>query len=363
MLPSSLITTQYYNQFIPLIILITIGYISKRKGLFTQEAIKPFNELVVKFALPSLIFINLVSVDLTRYQNVIWNLIFTGLFAGIITGLITFLIFRKYPHTKKFSLIIPTMMGQTAFMGYPIINGIGGENGLIAAILYDISTYIIFSLLKIILVATSKEESNKIKFNDKIKPLVKSIISTPVIWAILFGIFFGFGKSYENEIIPTFVKNYIIHLPKDYFLIYNVIEHVLKYLGDVSTPLIMILLGITIDFKGLLNNLKITTIISSIKLILLPVITFIIYLLISMRSTIDINQPVILIEAAMPCALISLNLGISYDLDTKLISDCIVVSLIFSIVTVFILSMLLDSNYLNNSELVLQFKNYLINQF
>jgi predicted permease len=315
-------TFDYLVPFIPLVILILIGYISKKLGLFGEKAIKPFNKIIVTFALPCLVFTRLYDVNDVSLFYFIPNLAFIGLGAGIIIGIITFLIFRKYSHTKKFSLILPAMMGQTEFMGYPIVIGLGllgilGDDGVIIAIFYNISTYIIFSLLKIILTVTSNDESNQIGSKDKIKQIIKSIITMPMIWAILLGIIFSLNLFSLN-----------LHIIPDPLL------RVFKYLGYLATPLAMILLGIILDFKGIQTNFKIATVVSSIKLILFP---FMVYILSTLLNLPINQQMIILIESAMPCALISLNLGIAHDMDYKLISDNIIVSVLFSTITIFII--------------------------
>jgi predicted permease len=312
----------YINSFVPLSILIAIGYVSKKKGLFSQEAIKPFNKIIITFALPCLVFTKLYDASDSFFSN-IPNLVFIGLIGGFATGLVTFLIFRKYSYTKKFSLILPVMMGQTAFMGYPIVLGTWGNEGLVTAILYDISTYIIFSILKIILTINSKDKSNHIEskninskaeytqIKDKIKQIIKSIISLPILWAIFFGIIFALSNIKLNEYLSPF-----------------------KFLADLTSPMVMILLGLTLDFNGIRENFKIATVVSLIKLVLFPLVTFIMANLLNLSS----NMPSItVVEAAMPCALISLSLGIDHDMDYKLISDCIILSTIYSMITIFVL--------------------------
>jgi predicted permease len=300
----------FTNSFIPLVILIFIGYFSKKLWILDQEDIKPFNKLIVTLALPCLVFTKLYSANTSFFSNIL-SLAFVGFIGAIITGTITFLIFRKYSYTKKFSLILPVMMGQTAFMGYPIVLGTWGDEGLVIAILYDISTYIIFSLLKIILTVTSKDESNHIESKDKIKQIIKSIISLPILWAILLGIIFSLNKI---SIIPF--------------------GPVFKYLADLTSPMVMILLGLTLDFKGIRENFKVGAVVSLIKLVLFPLAVFIISTILNLSP--DMIK-ISVVEAAMPCALISLSLGIDHDMDYKLISDCIIISTVFSIITIFVL--------------------------
>jgi predicted permease len=289
--------------------MILVGYISKRMGILKSEDVKPLNKIIINIALPSLVFIGLYVADLSDIQN-LFSLTLLGLVAGVATGLITFLIltYKKIPWSKKWSLIFPVMMGQTAFLGYPIVIGIWGIENLTLAIIYDISTYIIFASLNTILIIQSNNGLNQ----KNVINAIKKVIYLPVLWAIFLGITLNLSHINIGPIITN-----IVH-----------------YFADGTVLLVMILTGLSLDPGGIRKNFKIVTLISIFQLVLLP---FIVFVCGSVMGLHDLKLWISIVEATMPCAIIALALSVDHDLDYGITSDCIVMSTIFSFVTIPIL--------------------------
>ena len=69
---------------------------------------------------------------------------------------------------------------------------------------------------------------------------------------------------------------------------------------------------------------------SAMKLMILPAITF---LIAKMLGIVDLQFKVLIIESAMPSAMLALLLAITYDLDYELTSDCIFINTVISLIT------------------------------
>jgi auxin efflux carrier (AEC) len=316
----------YINAFIPLVAIIFLGYFAKRIGILSLEDVKPLNNIVFKIALPCLIFTSLYSANLSDIPYIL-DLTLTGLIGGVVTGLIAFLIltYKKIAWSKKWSLILPVTMGQTAFLGYPLIKGIWGKEALVMGEFYDISTWIIFVALNIILVywinnGVNKENVigtdktvhdgylNKDGVNKKnVISVVKKVISLPILWAVAFGIILN-----------------LIHFDIG---MDSTAGEVLNFFKNIGPAIVMVLLGLTLDFNRLRENFKILTGISIIKLVVFPFIVFICVYVMGLQG---IRFDVPIVQSIMPCAIIALALSIEYDLDHKLTSDCIIISMILS---------------------------------
>jgi auxin efflux carrier (AEC) len=312
--------TTFINVFIPLVLMILVGYISKRIGILKSEDVKPLNKIVVNIALPSLVFVGLYHANLSHISSM-FSLTLLGLVACFATGTITFLIltYKKIPWSKKWSLMLPVMMGQTAFLGYPIVKGIWGDQGLALAVIYDISTYTIFAVLNTILTIQTHRGSNQktIQSNDgsnqkNVINAIKKVIYLPILW----GIFLG------------------ITLNLFYVKIGPVISSVVNHFSEGTVLIVMILTGLSLDPGGIRKNFKMVTLISMFQLILLPFIVFVCGSVIGLH---DLKLWVPIVEAAMPCAIIALALSVEHDLDYNITSDCIVMSTIFSLITIPIL--------------------------
>jgi predicted permease len=76
------------------------------------------------------------------------------------------------------------------------------------------------------------------------------------------------------------------------------------------------------------------SLVSIIKLVINPIIAIGIFYLLGING---FEFTIGIIQSAMPCAMFTLAFAIDYDLDVKLSSDCIIISMIISLITLPIL--------------------------
>jgi len=288
------------STIVVILIMIFLGYFLKRISLLNISDIDVLNKLVINVALPCLVFYSLYSADLSKISSfAIMPVI--SIIVGIISGLIVFitLSLKKYSKKEKWSVITPVVIGNTGFLGFPIILGVFGQTALIKAIFYDIGTLIMFLSLSILLMAN---------FGGTLKVIVKRILGFPPLWATILGISFNF-----------------LNIP-----IGGVLEEVVGYLAAVTIPIIMISLGVSLRFDGLKNNLKVISLGTVVKLLIAPTIAFI---LVNLLGLSGMEYTIAIVEAAMPSAMLTLVLALNYNLDYNLASDYVVVTTIFSLIT------------------------------
>ena len=118
----------------------------------------------------------------------------------------------------------------------------------------------------------------------------------------------------------------------------SIAPQILTYLSGAAVPLIMISLGLSLEASSLKNYFKEAVVVSSIKLILAPLIALVIVVILGISG---LNGKVIIAEAAMPAAMLSLVLAITYELDIKAVSACIFLSTVLSMITLPIIITLL----------------------
>ena len=288
------------NTMLTILVMVLLGYLVKRIKILEFSDVDKINKLVIYITMPAMIFMVLYSSDMSLLPKLsIMPLVGVGI--GAVTGLITFtvLTIKKFPKVKKWSIVITTALGNTAFLGFPVILGIFGNEGLIRAIFYDIASLLTFLSLSIILM---------INFGGTLKEVIKKVLSFPILWAVILGV----SLNYLNITIGEVASN------------------VLNYLGAAAIPLIMISLGVSLDFESLKDNFKISTMASFFKLIVSPIIGVFIAILVGLSGT---EYTIAIVESAMASGMLNLTLAITYKLDVKLTSDCIFLSLLFSFIT------------------------------
>jgi auxin efflux carrier (AEC) len=293
---------------IAIILLILVGYISKRIGLLKYEDSITLNKIVVNIAIPSLIFLAMYTADLSNIKVLI-PITLICIVTGSLSGLLVYLfsIARGYSKETKWSLVGTSTLFNSGFLGYPVVLGIFGASGLVRAVFYDMGSTILFLCLGILFI---------IIFEGKYTSIIRRTFLFPPIWGIILGI------------IANFMHLNIGVLPLN----------VLQYLSGAAIPIIMISLGISLEVGGLKNYLGAASFVSFVRLAVSPVIAVsIIYIL----GLTGLESTVTIIEAGMPSAMLSLVLAASYDLDIKAAAACIFLSTVLSMISLPILIYLL----------------------
>jgi len=283
-----------------IIIMIGLGYFLKRIDFLSEKDIDPFNKIVMYILLPCMIFHALYSADLSLISK-LGILPLVILASSVVTGIVSFFILKqlKLDDITLWSVLVTVMIANTAFMGYPVTLGIFGQEGFLRAIFCDIATLCIFLILSFVLI---------IKFGGTVKTAVKKITFFPPLWAVILGLVFNF-----------------INIP-----IGPVIDNTVNYLGQGAIPLIMIALGLSIDFSAIKRSKSMIVFTSIMKLMFFPIVAFVVA---TQLGLVDLQFKISIVEAAMPAGMMSLLLAITYKLDYELTSDCILINTVISLIT------------------------------
>ena len=290
------------------VLMIGLGYVLKRIDFLSEKDIDSFNKIVMYILMPCMIFHAIFSADLDLLSK-LGILPLVILASSIVTGTVSYVILSRLglEERKLWSVLVTVMIANTAFMGYPVTLGIFGQEGFLRAIFCDIATLCIFLLLSFVLI---------LKFGGTVKSAVKKIAFFPSLWAVILGLVFNWFN------IP----------------IGPVLDNTVTYLGQGAIPLIMITLGLSIDFSALSRSRPMIVFTSIMKLAFFP---FIAFLIVSHLGFVDLQFTVTIVEAAMPSGMMSLLLAISYKLDHELTSDCILINTVISLITLPIILMLI----------------------
>lgn len=291
-----------------IIIMIGLGYFLKRIDFLSEKDIDPFNRIVMYILMPCMIFHAIYSADLSLLPK-LGILPFIILASSFATGIVSYFILKrlKLDDITLWSVLVTVMIANTAFMGYPVTLGIYGADGFLRAIFCDMATLCIFLILSFVLI---------LKFGGTVKTAVRKIALFPPLWAVVLGLGFNF-----------------LNIP-----IGPVIDNTVNYLGQGAIPLIMIALGLSIDFSALSRSKSMIAFTSVMKLAFFPFVAFIIA---SKIGLVDLQYSISVIEAAMPSGMMSLLLAITYKLDYELTSDCILINTVISLITLPAIIMLL----------------------
>lgn len=279
-------------------LMILLGYFLKKTNVLKQSDLITLTDIVIYVCLPCMIFINLYNADISHDMLMLPVL---GLILNIVLALIAFCYCKARGYSTKttWTIILAASMMNTGFIGYPVSLGVFGNSGLLNAIFFDLSTTILFISYGIILVK---------RFGGNRKEVFMNAVKFIPVWAVIFALIFNI---FNIPLIP-------------------IAENILTYFGDATIALIMLALGLSLDFRGIGKNISDSLVVSVLKLVVSPVI---IYLLLGLANIGGMAFNVAILEAGMSTAMNALVLSIMYDLDSDLMASLIFTNIILSLFT------------------------------
>lgn len=225
--------------------------------------------------------------------------------------------------TEKRALVMWMMLifGSTTFFGLPIIKILmsNGENGVIAANIWNIPYRIFLYSFAFMVMAGLKFDKSNIKQSAKtalLNPIVIATFTGLILWLTqLIPGASNFGENFKKGENGWF--NFNNTMP----YIYTPINTV----GGLSSPLVWLSIGITLASSSLLSAVKDkwVWIFSFQKLVLIPLLVFFIMLaLVSSKIvTIDVAKSMV-IFAAVPPATVVVAYAMQYKTSEKFATQC-----------------------------------------
>ncbi len=175
------------TNFVLIICCIAAGMIMSRLRILPNDAYKSVNAWLLYVALPAL--------ALRFVPEIEWNqqLILPGISPIIVwigSWLMVTLYARKYNvnKTTKTALIITCGLGNTSFLGFPLISAYYGEDQIYNAIVFDQVTFLLFATAAVIVVlraAGEKDEKTDVKY------IIQKVLRFPPFIACVIALVFS----------------------------------------------------------------------------------------------------------------------------------------------------------------------------
>lgn len=291
-------------------VLVTIaaGYGLRKLGLVRQEAAKDLNALVFYLTLPMLVFMALHRATLS------WSMLVMPLIAwgAIAVGLaIGFLIARagRMTPTTAGAFVLALTFGNTTFFGYPVIQGLYGEAHLTLAIFYD-QLGATLAVNTVGVAVASRMGTGSVDLASGLRRLALF----PPIWGLVLGL------ALHGLMLPPLVAE------------------LLERLGQLTVPLIMLSIGLSLQFSRWREDLGWVAVATAGRLLVLPALVW--------GATRALGLPLAyqqaaVMEAAMPSMFFSLTVAMLFGLHVNLIVNAIMATTMLSFVTLPLWYMLL----------------------
>lgn len=123
------------STFLTIFVILLIGFIAKRSDFISESEGVTINKVVVNLAMPCLVFNSLYSENMSLLP-VLGKFPIVGFITAFICFIISYYILTlmDLPDKQKWAIISVVIMGNTGFVGFPVISGVFGSSGLLRAI-------------------------------------------------------------------------------------------------------------------------------------------------------------------------------------------------------------------------------------
>ncbi len=300
-----------------IVLMILAGCFLSHKGWFDEKTSKLFSRLVCNLAIPCLMVSQFTeSFDKEKLLN-----LGTGLFApftSMAVGYLLAIIVSKIIKVKEGRIGTFRSMffvSNSIFIGLPVNMALFGENSIPSVLLYYIANTTFFWTLGVY--GISKDGQTN-KANIFSLYTIKRILSAPLL-------------SFMFAIILILLD---IHLPK-------FILDTCKYFGNLTTPLAMLFIGITIysvNFKEFKFSHDMLAIILG-RFIVSPIL---ILMLCNLTNVPLLMKEVFVIQAAMPVMTNTAIVSKSYNADYEYATVNTIITTILSLLVIPIYMLLLS---------------------
>lgn len=290
-----------FSQMGVLFLVLILGYIGNKTKVLNAESNKLLSRLILNIAVPCTILSSVTdgSVTVTGHEALIFSIyVLISLALGFI---IAWPVPRLLRSPREDDGIIRFLLtfGNTGFMGYPVIQALFGNGALFYVTLFGIPVNILLYSVGIIMASGTGQKLN-----------FKKLLTPTFIASIAAVLIFAFKIPFPKIIVTT-----------------------TTLIGHITTPGAMLVIGSTladIPFREVFSEKRIYPV-AALKLIVLPVVIWLVFrFFITDPETLGI----LIVQAAMPTATVATMLSLQYGSNDKLASQGVLLTTLFSVVTI-----------------------------
>ncbi|WP_277752216.1 AEC family transporter [Sporolactobacillus shoreae] len=284
----------------PVFLIFVCGFVLQR--VFMLD-LKPISTLAVYLLLPFLVFDTFYTVPLN--MNFFYIVVTSVLIMAVLIVFGVFLCkLLKYDKGEANAFLLSTIFPNSGNYGIPIVMFAFGKQGVAYAMPLMICHAILMGIIGIYIAANGRGGA---------KVSLQTVLKQPMNYVIIPAILM---QQFQIRIPGNFLES-------------------IEMIGNTAVPIIMIILGMQLANVAIRKmNWKKISLVSLVRLILSPVIAFIICLLFPVSPLL---RNVIIVMAAMPSAANTTLYAIQFNARPQFVSSCTLITTLASVVTLTVL--------------------------
>jgi predicted permease len=297
------------EQQLILLLLTMGGFVLFKAGLIAKTSVGSIIDITLYLFMPcNILYSFLMTFDFSKIGNFI-EVFGVSVFIQIVSLILGKFLYNGFPPDKKAVLQFATVNSNSILLGAPIAESLYGNLGMSYASIYTIPSRTVMWSAGIAYFTKPPGKA----------ALIKSTLLHPCMLAVILGFIF----------VPLRIT-----LPRP-------LMEVLKYFGACTTPVSMMIIGITlagVNFREIIEASVFY--LSLIRLVLLPLIAYVICILFRFDSEVT---GISVLLTAMPAGATTTIMAAKYNGNGAFASKCVVFSTMLSFVSTAAWSFVLGS--------------------
>ncbi|MDU5096017.1 MAG: AEC family transporter [Peptostreptococcus anaerobius] len=295
-----------------LFMLLFLGFIMGTKKIVAHSSINDITNILIDVSIPCTIVVSLIRPFSQRLigdtiKVCLCILIFHLVMTGISYGLSKIL---KVDKLKQGSWIFALVFSNNAFIGYPLMYALYGNDGLFLMAMGNIvQNILIFSIgVKMTNLNYGKDEHVRLR----------NIIITKQNIAVVIGLIIFFTQ---------------IAIPKP-------IVTLITYVSNLTVPLSMIVVGLSLsryDVRNMFTDGEVYRL-TAIRMVIIPIIMLLAYKGLGINANKDLSLAILYFTAVLPAPAFTTIMAERYNTSIEFSSKCVFITTIISIITVPVLA-------------------------
>lgn len=290
-----------FDAFALILTMLALGMLFARLEILPANAAETLNLVVLYVCLPAavLIYLPRLQVDASLAGLIATPWLLAAATLALVALATRLFGFRRDEHAV---LLLCTALGNTSFIGYPMVRALLGEQALPYAVVYDqLGTFVLLSTFGLYVLA---------KYGGNAPPTARQVLlriaKFPPVWALLLGL------TVMPEQPPVWIAA------------------ALQKLADALLPLVMLAVGLSIRLKLPRDEVKPLATGLLLKLVAMPALALPLGMLFGMRGAmLQVN----VLESAMPTMITAGALAIAHNLAPRLAAALVGYGILLSLIT------------------------------
>ena len=314
------------NAVAPIILMVVIGYLLKKKGFMSADFARAANKLVFRIFLPSMLFLNVYKIGDIGEVKLGYIFYVVAVLIALFAVALPLVIATTKHSDRRGALLQAVFRSNYALIGIPLAQSLCGDDGVAIATLLSVVSIPLLNILAVISLSLFREDGGK----PSVKKILLDIAKNPLILSVLIGL------------AALGVRALFVHYGVEFRLSdVKPLYSVLTYLSNLATPMALLVLGAQFEFSAV-SSLRREIVFGTVaRTVVVPILGIGVAFLFFRGVFVGAHFAAFVAMFCTPVAVSSVPMAQEMKADAALAGQLVVWSTVISAFTVFLAAFLL----------------------